>query len=117
MLIKDSHPLRSNPEGFAVDGKNLGDLRVGVALNGQFDGPDLDVGEAVEGIKVPLGLRRSHSPGGGSGMGSGYSSLLLCGVEDDGSVAIGEFLLCGGEGSRGMFGKKRASPLYSLERG
>jgi hypothetical protein len=53
------------PEGFAVDGKTLGDLGIGEAFEGEFDGSELPFGELADLGKVPVVPRMSHGTPGG----------------------------------------------------
>jgi hypothetical protein len=61
------------PKGSTIDGKNLGGLGVVVALDDQFDGAELDIGEVCCGGNIPISLNfsrfREIFVGFGRGMG------------------------------------------------
>ena len=53
-----------SPKGFAVDGELVGDLGIGEALEGEVNGPKLEIGDVQEVGNTFNYRRMSQTPGG-----------------------------------------------------
>ncbi len=67
------------PERSAIDAEKLGDLAVVVALDGELDGPGLDVGDVEIGFDIIKNPRRSQVPGVGLRDGVGETFVEVVG--------------------------------------